>query len=340
MIISLGVLLIFCLIIITIMSSISSNSEMTKKTGPREVFLQLLSMAALYFSAISLGTLLFQFINIYFPDVLRSDYYQREAYFNSIRWAVAVLVIVFPVYVWSLWYLDKEAKTEPEQKEMRTRKWLLYFTVFASSGVIIGDLITLIFSYLQGELTSRFILKIVSVLFIAIAVLGYYLWDLRREKDPKIAKIIGIAKWIIMVLVAGLIIFGFYSAGSPQAARERNLDLQRVNDLQGMQSQIIYFWQQKNRLPVNAAELTDTVSGYAAPADPETGQVYEYKVLGALQFELCANFKTQGQSGNVQVAPDIPKSASLALYSDNWQHDIGRVCFQRTIDPQLYKPVK
>lgn len=332
MIFSLVPLLILGLIIITVMSSIAD-----KKIGPKEVFLQLLSAAVLYFSAISLGVLLFQFINIYFPDILKVDFYQRESYFSSMRWAVAVLVIVFPVYIWSLWYTKKAELAMPELKEMLIRKWLLYFTVFAAAAVIIGDLVALIFNYLQGETTARFILKIVSVLFIALAVFGYYFWELRQEKNPKTAKFVKIAKWGIAIIVAGLVVFGFYSAGSPQTARNLKLDQQRLSDLQGMQSQIIYFWQQKNRLPINAVELTDSISGYVAPADPENGYSYEYLVLSDLKFELCATFKTIGEAGNVKVASGILKVGSYPTYFDNWEHGLGRVCFERIIDPQLYK---
>ncbi|HRY52707.1 MAG TPA: DUF5671 domain-containing protein [Candidatus Portnoybacteria bacterium] len=310
------------------------SSIADKKIGPKEVFLQLLSTAVLYFSAISLGVLLFQFINIYFPDILKVDFYQRESYFSSMRWAVAVLVIVFPVYIWSLWYTRKAELATPELKEMLTRKWLLYFTVFAAAAVIIGDLVTLIFNYLQGETTTRFVLKIASVLFIAAAVFGYYFWELRQEKNPKAAKFVKIAKWGIVIIVAGLVVFGFYSAGSPQSARVLRLDQQRLSDLQGMQNQIVYFWQQKNRLPLNAAELTDSISGYVVPQDPETGLSYEYNVLGNLKFELCGVFKTEGETGNVQVPTEVSK---INLYADNWQHSIGRVCFERAIDPQLYK---
>lgn len=311
-------------------------NENIRKTGPKDVFLHLLSIATLYFSAISLGALLFQFINIAYPDVLTNAYYQTEGYYNIIRWSVAVLIIVFPVYVWSLWYLEKEARVWPEKRELATRRWLLYFTVFAAAGVIIGDLVSLIFNYLQGELTARFFLKIAAVLLIAASVFAYYLWNLRRSDQEAAGARVKIFSWAVIVMVLGLVIAGFYTAGSPQAARDRNLDQQRVNQLQGMQSQIVYFWQQKNRLPADAAELTDSISGYSAPKDPETGQPYEYKVRGNLEFQLCAVFKTDGLTQGRPVS-NFPLVGGVDSNFDNWQHGAGRACFDRTIDPQLYQ---
>jgi len=313
--------------------------ETTQKAGPKDVFMQLLSVITLYFSAICLGSLFFQLINIYFPDIL-SYSYETQSYFASLRWAVAVLVIVFPVYAWSLWFLEKEEQKNPAKRETSVRKWLFYLTVFVAGGVIIGDLIALIYNYLQGELTGRFVLKIVAVLFIAAAAFGYYLWELRHEAQEanKIGK--RIFSWAVIVVVVVAVAGGFYVAGSPTAARDKKVDERRLTDLQNIQSQIVYFWQKKNALPSILDLLTDNISGYEASVDPETGRPYEYKVLSDLKFELCATFITElaaDQTGAVSSGKVMSEIQTYPETFNNWQHGIGRACFERTIDPQLYK---
>src|SRR3989344_7048423 len=121
--------------------------EPTIKTGPREVFMHLLSIATLYLSAIAFGTLLFQYIDYFFPEPL-VDYPQQLS--GAIRWAIAALIIVFPVYVWLSWTLRRDEEREPARREMRIRRWLLYFTLFAAAGVLIGDLVALIYNFLGG----------------------------------------------------------------------------------------------------------------------------------------------------------------------------------------------
>ncbi|MEK7085265.1 MAG: DUF5671 domain-containing protein, partial [Patescibacteria group bacterium] len=64
---------------------------------------------------------------------------------------------------------------------LRIRKWLVYFTLFAASLFIIGDLIALIYNFLQGELTVRFFLKILTVFFVAGSVFWYYFMDIRKH---------------------------------------------------------------------------------------------------------------------------------------------------------------
>jgi hypothetical protein len=60
----------------------------------------------------------------------------------------------------------------PEKLESSVRKWLTY--------IVIGDLITFLTYFLRGELTTRFIAKVTTVLVIAGGVFWYYFGSLRK----------------------------------------------------------------------------------------------------------------------------------------------------------------
>lgn len=146
--------------------------------------MHLLAIFTLYFSAIRFGLLIFQYINIGIPDPLEGgNSYSLSAAYNSIRLSIASLIIVFPTYVLVTRYLNKIYSASPEKLNLRTRKWLIYLTLFLAAIIIIVDLVTLVYSLLGGDLTWRFILKILTVMFIAVSVFSYYLWDLRKHKD-------------------------------------------------------------------------------------------------------------------------------------------------------------
>lgn len=151
-----------------------------EKTSPKDVFLHLLAIIALYVSAGSFIVLLFQFVNVFFPDILNQ--HERIGAISAIRWSVSALVVVFPVYVLTSWYLNKSYQSAPLKRNLRIRKWLIYFTLFIAALIIIGDLVTLVYNLMSGELTIRFLLKILSVLFVAGSVFGYYFWDVRKYK--------------------------------------------------------------------------------------------------------------------------------------------------------------
>lgn len=145
----------------------------------REAFMYLLLFLCLYISAISFGTLLFQFINRWIPDALQP---YATGDLSSVRMSVASLIVAFPLYLWLSSLLAGAIRRDTEKKGSKIRKWLTYITLFIAAGVIIGDLITLLFNLLGGELTMRFTLKVLSVLLIAGLIFGYYLWDLRQEE--------------------------------------------------------------------------------------------------------------------------------------------------------------
>lgn len=310
--------------------------ETQNKVSPKDVFLHLLSIAALYISAISFITLAFQFVNLWIPDPLLSDAYYIRGIRESIRWAVASLAVIFPVFLYASRMLEKSYAASPEKRNLRIRKWLLYFTIFIAAAVIIGDLVTLLYNFLNGDLTIKFLLKIMAVLFVAGAVFGYYLWVIRHEKESAGEAKIKFFVWAVVAVVAAAIIAGFFAAGSPFKERLRKLDDRRIQDLQTIQSQLISYWQRKNKLPENLSMLRDDISGFSVPADPETNSAYEYKKFSDLEFELCADFKSESRDSGINSPKAAYPAASGTPYGDNWSHGVGRICFERAIDPELY----
>ena len=307
-----------------------NNENQIIKSSPKDVFMHLLNMIALYASATSILVLLFQYINIYFPDIL-NPYFDPG---SPMRGAIASLIIIFPVFILTSKFIQKDIEKFPQKSELKIRKWLLYFTLFIAAIIIIGDLVSLIYNFLQGELTIRFFLKIISVLAVAASILGYYLYELRR-KPGVISSKIKIFTRLVIAIVAVIVIIGFFIAGSPFKQRLVRFDRERVNDLQMIQGQIVNFWMNKEKLPASLNDLKDNISGFVAPVDPETGNPYEYRVKGNLTFELCANFNFTSKEGAVNIsAPAYPRYG----IEENWNHSAGRVCFERTIDPDIYKP--
>lgn len=304
------------------------------KSGPKDVFTHLLAIIALYISAVSFGALFFEFINRRFPDPL---IFYAAGSTGAIRWAIASLVIVFPVYVWLSWFIAKDVAADPAKRELKIRKWLIYFTLFAAAVVIIGDLIALIYNFLGGDLTARFLLKVLAVLFVAAAVFGYYLWNLRSERmasrDPRMRLFVfGVVAVVVIATVAG-----FFTVGSPFAERMRRFDEQRVQDLQNIQWQIINYWQRKDKIPSSLEDLRDPISGFTPAVDPETASVYGYRAVEKLKFELCADFKTSSIETNRLGPKAAYRVSAPGATPENWAHNIGRVCFERVIDPELYK---
>lgn len=139
----------------------------------RDAFMYLLMFATLYLSAYNFGRLLFQFIDLAFPDPLRGP--PPALIRNTIRFATAALIVAFPLFLLIASRIAREVRAAPARRGSAVRKWLTYLTLFIAASVIVGDCITLIYNFLIGELTVRIILKVFVIALIAGVIFGYYL---------------------------------------------------------------------------------------------------------------------------------------------------------------------
>jgi hypothetical protein len=152
----------------------------------RDAFWYLLMFGALYVSAFYLGDLLFGFINRAFPDDLTFGD-RTELIEQGIRWATAALIVAFPLFLFTAWKTGKEIAADSTRRNSAIRKWLTYLTLLVAAAVIVGDGITLVYNVLNGELTLRFILKVLVVAAIAGGGFGYYTWSMRAD-DAALAR--------------------------------------------------------------------------------------------------------------------------------------------------------
>ena len=60
--------------------------------------------------------------------------------------------------------------------------WLTYLTLAIASGVLIGTSTGLVYNLLGGEVTARFLLKVLTTGSISSTAFIYYLTDLRRDE--------------------------------------------------------------------------------------------------------------------------------------------------------------
>jgi hypothetical protein len=231
--------------------------------------------------------------------------------------------------------IRKDIVKHSEKKDIWVRRWALYATLFIASIAIIVDLVTLVNTFLGGDLTTRFVLKTVLVLLVASGGLMHFLADIWGywNEYPERARRVGWAVGVLIVLSIGS---GFFIIGNPADVRLYRFDDQKVNDLQQIQSLVLNYWQVQRVLPKTLSESLDPLNSYQTiPVDPQTSQSYTYATTSALGFKLCAHFNKESRIENINNNNSTSYSMGLAT-QDNWQHSAGDVCFARTIDPKRY----
>ena len=301
------------------------------KTTPKDFFLWAGAMIALYASVFAFIALLFSYLNYTLPDELQ---YYGDPYASGVSYQMASLIVLFPIFLILMRVIRRDILRDPSRGQVWVRRWALYLTLFAAGGPIAGGLLPLIMYFFNGEVTLRFILKVLVVLLVAGGGFLHFLADLRGywERYPARARMVS---WATAALVLITIVAGFFIIGTPRQARLYRYDEQKVSDLQSIQYQITNYWQSKQALPAALTDLNDPLSYYTAPTDPQTGESYEYRATGATSFELCATFNAaaSGTNGRALSRPMYPGEVA-----DSWVHQEGRTCFARTIDPDFYPP--
>ncbi len=290
--------------------------------------LQLGSLVTLYLSITFLIVLLFSIINLLYPDAIDS-YWQVESSRESLKIAIAMLVVFFPTYLALTRKVNKIHRQETNHVYLGLTKWLIYLSLLIGGGVLLGDLVSIILAFLNGEITTRFILKAAVLLVVIGAAFYYYLQDTRgywltREKESKMY-----ALGAIVVVLASLV-FGFMQTENPTETRERRLDQTQIKDLRQIQ------WRIEEKVSIDSSELPRTLEElygeFPVPAAPEDRPDYIYEVTET-GFKLCAYFSSNSNDTqeDFYYRPVMDKDA-LIKNAENWNYKQGNYCFDRVTE--------
>lgn len=273
--------------------------------GARDAFLYLLTFASLYLTLWGVVVLFYTYLDYLYPDPAWNDRAVEMA-LATVRYAIAAIIVGFPLFSLLTAILERAVLKDSDSLVHPVRKWLTYLTLFLAAAITVGDFITLLYFYLDGALTTRFVLKAVVLLVLAEMVLAYYAPSRRSAAQPFLSS--GLRRLLAsaaVVLVTTAVVLGFTLAGSPETARLRRLDEKRVEDLRAIHQalQRMTTKRDENTKTVTMIralpETLEEVAEYARTketgrkldlVDPQTGEKYGYAITGDKTYELSATF--------------------------------------------------
>jgi Domain of unknown function (DUF5671) len=271
----------------------------------RDAFLYLLSFSTLATWAAALGSILFELINRWLPDAVSraNGYYSLR---SQITWQMASMLVAFPIYLLATRAIAREAEEHPERLQSGVRKWLTYLALLITAGTMIGDLICFLDYFLMGELTARFVFKVIVVMAISGSIFAYYIGWLRQNRARSLA--FGVPATIV---VAVAFCIAMAAAGTPAQQRQLEADRTRVQDLRNLAVAIKMVNDSGQGVPASLANLR------ARKTDPENSAPYEYHPKSGTLYELCATFAADSNEDQPGLTPNT-----------FWNHGKGRACFQ------------
>lgn len=287
--------------------------------------LQLGALISLYISLGSLISLIFGLITIGFPS--QADmYWEVESATAAIRTSIAILVVFFPTYI-ALTRIVNTIRRKEQGTYLGLTKWLIYLSLLIGGGVLLGDLVTILLSFLNGELTIRFALKALTVFLVVASAFVYYVLDVRGywQSHEKNSLLYAAAISLVVVIALG---FGLTHIETPSEIRERNIDARQISDLQEIQNQVQNYTTLHGEVPQT---LQDAFLRLTIPEAPENRSAYTYQKISASQFELCASFAQESrESYGYEAYPVTEKYMIKNAYT--WDHAAGDWCFKRAVN--------
>lgn len=284
-----------------------------KGKGALDAFINLLSLISLGWLAQAFGVVCFQLINKYFGDLTAYYSYGSPYYESALKYGIASLIVIAPVYFGAVNVLHNKYKKNELNHTSGIYRWLTYLMLLVSSLTIVGSLITLINSFLNGNYTVPFILKVATVIAIAGVIFGYYFYDLRRKDYLKKDLVSIIVGSIVGVLTVALVVVGFMSVETPAQSRAKAEDSRTEQALAQLVYSIANSYSGTQKLETSY-NLPEMLSGSNLPTDNII-----YSKVSETEFQLCTTFLTK-------ITNPYPQDMTIPWFN----HGTGYICY--TID--------
>jgi len=267
--------------------------------------------------SLSFGNIVFELIDKFFPDIARFGYYYNN---SPLKMAISGILIATPIFYFIMSKIYFNLKIGELKKVSDVRRWLTYFILFISSVVVIGSLIGILNNFLDGALTSNFILKAFTVLFIASLIFGFYFYDIKR-KDFSINKVNKIFFFVSLIMIISGLISSFFVKESPSEARSRKLDEKIMQDFDNIRYAINNYYNKNEKAPQDLQELQkNTEIMKFNIINPINQKEYIYEFIGEDEYKLCTEFSSSNLDKMISHCDSV------------WKHDKGYQCIEKQID--------
>lgn len=148
-------------------------------------FQYILLFITLWICSIAIGSIWNYAIDKHIPDNLAKNLnYDYMNVFNStlLQGYLAAIVVAFPFFIGLFFALDKQIEKNPGIRNIKTRKFLMYFTIVVNFLYMISMLISTVFGFLGATTSTRTIPHLVVNLLIPGSICIFLLQKVREDR--------------------------------------------------------------------------------------------------------------------------------------------------------------
>lgn len=147
-----------------------------------DAFEHVLMFISLYVLAISLALTFHLFINRWVPGIPEGYRGNVNADISELRGYIAALIVSFPLFSFFFLRITLRTINNPLIRALGARKFLIYATLVVTFITVTGSIISIIYNFLNGNVTLNFFLHFVVTTAISALVFAYYLQQVKEDR--------------------------------------------------------------------------------------------------------------------------------------------------------------
>ena len=210
---------------------------------------------------------------------------------NGLRWSMAAVMVFTPAFLWLHWKDALASRINPVLRFGTIRRWLTAIALLAAALTLACDGIYVIYAFLTGDLTLRFIVKAAAVALMAGTVLFYF----RQERQTEAPARFNPGAWLAAGLTLIALAASLWLSGGPLQGQKEARDQIRLDELRTLADDL------RSCRSYRTEGLPETLDPMTCARAPEhlTGlaSAITYARLEADRFELCIQLEAPDRAG-------------------------------------------
>lgn len=167
----------------------SANNANISSPTMWDAFEHILMFISMYVLAITIGLTLSLFVEKWFPGA--PDMYEsgnNSWKLSMLRGYIASLIVSYPLFAFFFLRITRRTMDNPFVRTLKARKFLIYLTLVVAFIIVISNIISIIFNFLNGNVTLNFFLNFLIIVSISSLIFFYYLQQVKEDRQPYHAK--------------------------------------------------------------------------------------------------------------------------------------------------------
>lgn len=147
-----------------------------------DVFEHLLMFISLYVLAIAFALALHLYIDRWVPGLPETYRTGANARLGELRGYLAALIVSFPLFAFFFLRIQSRTAKNPLIRAILARKFLIYATLVVTFIIVTGSIISIIYTFLNGNVNLNFFLHFLVTTFVSGAIFAYYLQQVKEDR--------------------------------------------------------------------------------------------------------------------------------------------------------------